>query len=344
VVTSGPGPDALAASGPPAGALTPADLQAAYGLPSSSAGSGQTIAVVDAFDHPRAETDLAAYRARFGLAPCTGADGCFTKVNQAGARSPMPRVNGAWAQEIALDLEMASATCPKCRLVLVEADSGRFADLGAAVDTAVGLHADVVNNSYGSPEFATERSFDGHYDHPGTALTVSTGDAGYGAQFPASSGHVTAVGGTRLVRKSGGGRGWSESAWAGGGSGCSRYVAKPAWQRDHGCPRRTVADVAAVADPATGVAVYYSSDGGGTAHWYVFGGTSASAPIVAGAYALAGNAAKITYGSYPYRHASALHDVVAGSNGTCTVRYLCQAVSGYDGPTGLGTPAGVGAF
>jgi subtilase family serine protease len=155
---------------------------------------------------------------------------------------------------------------------------------------------------------------------------------------------VTAVGGTTLSRASGTARGWSERAWSGAGSGCSAYVAKPSWQTDTGCKRRTVADVSAVADPNTGVAVYDSYRYQGSAGWMVFGGTSASAPIVAGTYALAGNGGATTFGSYPYAHRSGLFDVTAGSNGSCSPAYLCTAGSGYDGPTGLGTPNGTSAF
>jgi len=153
---------------------------------------------------------------------------------------------------------------------------------------------------------------------------------------------VTAVGGTRLTRTSGG-RGWSESVWRGSGSGCSKLFPKPSWQSDRGCAKRTVADVSAVADPATGVAVYhtYGVRGG---PWRKAGGTSVAAPIVAAAYALAGNAASVRYGSFPYAHAGSLNDVTAGANGSCGGSYLCTAEPGYDGPSGLGTPNGSGAF
>jgi len=175
------------------------------------------------------------------------------------------------------------------------------------------------------------------------AITVSSGDNGYGVEFPAASRYVTAVGGTTLVRDSSS-RGWGETVWPGAGSGCSAYVPKPAWQTDTGCARRTVADVSADADPNTGVAVYDTFRSSG---WLVFGGTSVSAPIVAGVYALAGNASTITHGSYPYTHAVypvTLNDVTQGSNGSCGGSYLCTAAAGYDGPTGLGTPQTTAAF
>jgi subtilase family serine protease len=172
---------------------------------------------------------------------------------------------------------------------------------------------------------------------------VSSGDAGYGAEFPAASRYVTAVGGTHLVRDSST-RGWSETAWSGAGSGCSLYEPKPSWQHDAGCARRTVADVSAVADPNTGVAVYDSFRYQGASGWLVFGGTSVAAPVVASVYADAGNAGATLYGSYPYSQTSSLNDVTAGSNGSCGGSYLCTSGIGFDGPTGLGTPSGLGAF
>ena len=316
----------------------PADLQAAYGLPSATAGAGKTFAIVDAYDAPTAEADLGTYRSTFGLSACTTANGCFRKVNQTGGAA-LPRANGGWAQEISLDLDMASAVCPNCRILLVEANSNAFTDLAAAEDTAASLGATVISNSYGGSEFSQETTatYNGHFNHPGVPITVSSGDSGYGVEFPAASEHVTAVGGTTLTKS---GSAYGERAWSGAGSGCSAYVAKPTWQKDSGCARRTVADVSAVADPNTGVAVYDSYKYRGAAGWMVFGGTSASAPIIAGAYALGGG----TSPSAPYGNTGALHDVTSGSNGSCSVTYLCTAGTGFDGPTGLGTPNGVAAF
>jgi subtilase family serine protease len=319
----------------------PADLQSAYALPSASAGAGQVFAIVDAYDHPNAAADLNTYRSTYGLPPCTTASGCFRKVGQTGTAA-LPRPNGGWAQEISLDIDMASAVCPNCRILLVEANSNAFTDLAAAEDTAARMGASVISNSYGGSEFSAEgtSTYNSHFNHPGIPITVSSGDAGYGVEFPAASQYVTAVGGTSLTRS---GSAFTERAWSGAGSGCSAYIAKPSWQNDTGCARRTVADVSAVADPNTGVAVYDSYKYRGAAGWMVFGGTSASAPIVAGVYALAGNGA--TAGpSYPYSHTSGLHDITAGSNGSCSVTYLCTAGPGFDGPTGLGTPNTAAAF
>ena len=340
VVTADDGVTPLATMSPSPGAYTPADLRSAYAL---GAGSGAgTIAIVDAFDQPNAEADLGAYRSQFGLPACTTANGCFRKVNQTGAQGGYPRADIGWGQEISLDLDMASAICPGCRLLLVETNSNTLDDLFAGVDLAAGMGANAISNSYGASEFSSEASYENHFRRPGIAITVSSGDNGYRAEYPAASQYVTAVGGTHLVRASNG-RGWSETAWSSAGSGCSAYITKPTWQKDTGCSKRTVADVSAIGDPNTGVAIY-DSYGSGGANWFVFGGTSVAAPIIAGVYMLGGNTGSLIYGSMPYAHPGALNDVTSGSNGGCTTTYLCTAVAGYDGPTGLGTPAGLGAF
>jgi hypothetical protein len=230
------------------------------------------------------------------------------------------------------------------------ADSNSFADLAAAVDRAATMGASAISNSYGGNEFRTEATWENHYNHPAIAITVSSGDNGYGVSFPAASQYVTAVGGTRLTRDDSTPRGWTETVWSGAGSGCSAYIAKPAWQHDLGCSRRTVADVAAVADPATGVAVYDSYGSSGGANWFVFGGTSVSAPIIAGVYAIAGNTSELPKASYSYAPTVSLFDVNSGSNGRCSSKragslaYLCTGGPGYDGPTGNGTPNGTDAF
>jgi subtilase family serine protease len=322
--------------------LSPASLRAAYKL-TSSGSSASTIAIVDAFDDPNAESDLAVYRSQFGLPACTTANGCFRKSDQNGGTN-YPSSDVGWAEEISLDLDMASAICPSCHILLVESTSNAFSDLAAAVDYAAGVNGVVaISNSYGGTEFSTEGSWEFHYNHPGIAVTVSSGDNGFGVEFPAASQFVTAVGGTSLTTD-GSARGWHETVWRGAGSGCSRYISKPGWQHDTGCSKRTVADVSAVADPNTGVAVYDTF--GGVGGWLVFGGTSVSAPIIAGVYALAGNGDGSGYGSTSYSHLGSLFDVASGSNGHCrrNVAYLCTGVAGYDGPTGNGTPNGTGAF
>ena len=302
---------------------------------------GKQSAVVAAYDNPTAEADLATYRSQFGLPACTSASGCFTKINETGAASPLPPPDSGWSTEISLDLDMVSALCPDCHILLVEASTPTSTNLGTAVNTAAARGAVAITNSYGAPEYSIETAVSSsYYDHPGVLVTASTGDSGYGAAFPASSPYVLAVGGTTLA-KSSSTRGWAESAWSGGGSGCSAYSAKPAWQADKLCPQRTEADVAAMADPNTGVAIYVN----GT--WGVAGGTSASSPLMAALLTrlgLAGASASVCKSTpctpYPYLHPTAFNDISVGSNGTCGGSLLCSAGVGYDGPTGLGTPNG----
>jgi subtilase family serine protease len=326
-------------SGGPSG-YHPADLQSAYKLPSASSGNGQTIAIVDAFDDPNAEADLGVYRSTFGLSACTTGNGCFKKVNENGGTS-YPSPNTGWAEEISLDVDMVSAICPNCHILLVEASSSSFSDLGTAVNTAASLGANAISNSYLGGESSGEQSIQNqYYTHPGIAITAASGDGGYGTGAPAVFNTLTAVGGTSLVAAPKKARGWKETVWSGAGSGCSRYISKPSWQTDKKCSNRTVSDVSAVADPNTGVAVYdtYNQPG-----FEVFGGTSVATPIIASVYGLAGNESSINPG-YPYSHTSSLFDVKKGSNGSCGGSYLCTAKKGYDGPTGLGTPDGSGAF
>ncbi|MEU6852658.1 carboxypeptidase regulatory-like domain-containing protein [Actinacidiphila alni] len=329
------------------------DLQSAYNLPADG-GAGQTVAIVDAYDDPNAEADLAVYRAQYGLPECTTANGCFSKVDQRGG-TDYPTPDPDWAGEISLDVDMVSAAAPNAHILLVEADSANFEDLGAAVDQAVALGAKYVSNSYGTGYSSTPgsgedpsetTSMDPYYNHPGVAVVASSGDDGYGVSYPATSQYVTSVGGTALVKDTGTSRGWTESVWnnayGGPGSGCSVYEPKPAFQTNTFCDKRAVADVSAVADPVTGVSVYQTYGGSG---WAVYGGTSASSPLIAGTYAAAGTPEAGTYpNAYPYAQPGAFNDVTEGDNGTCSPDPLCTAGPGFDGPTGLGTPNGLAAF
>ena len=331
----------LATAGPTG--YNPADLKSAYKLPAGS--TTATVAIVDAMDDPNAEADLAHYRAQFGLPACTTANGCFKKVGQTGGA--VPASDAGWAEEISLDLDMVSAICPTCHILLVEATSASIANLGAAVNFAASqLGVVAISNSYGGSEYAAETTDSTNfYNHPGKAITVSSGDGGFGVEFPAASQFVTAVGGTTLTKNTTA-RGFTETVWSGAGSGCSARIAKPSWQHDTGCTRRTVADVAAVANPSTGVSVYdtFGITGGGG--WLVFGGTSVASPIIASVYALAGNATTVVQGSFPYAHTASLFDVTSGKNTNrkCSPAYLCTGEVGYDGPTGNGTPNGTGGF
>jgi hypothetical protein len=324
----------------PAG-FGPTDLQSAYSLPSSTGGKGQIVGIVDAYDDPNAEKDLGVYRSTFGLPACTTKNKCFKKVSQTGTKK-YPSPNPGWAGEISLDLDMASAVCPNCKIVLVEATSNYFSDLGKSVDEAVKLNANVVSNSYGGGEAGGTNKA---YTHPGHIITASSGDGGYGAQSPCSYATVVCVGGTTLIKTTKG-RGWNEISWAGAGSGCSAVVKKPKWQHDKGCTMRSESDVSAVANPATGVAVYDTYQAPG---WQVYGGTSVASPLIGAVFALAGNANTQKFASeiWAAGGGTSLNDVTAGPpNGSCPsqYKYICTPGPGYDGVTGWGTPNGVGAF
>jgi subtilase family serine protease len=324
----------------------PTQFQTAYGLTtaSSNMGTGVTIGIVDAYDDPNIVNDLNTYSSMYGLPICNarGSSCTFKKVNQKGGTS-YPRANSGWALEISLDVETAHALCPNCNILLVEASSASFSNLLAAEDYAT-AHANVVSNSWGGNEFSSETtsSYDGHFNHIGKPITFSSGDNGYGVQYPAASQYVTAVGGTTLTLNADNSYA-GETVWSGAGSGCSAYEPKPGWQTDTGCIRRTVADVAADADPNTGAAVYDTVRYQGGSGWWQVGGTSLASPIIAATYALANTGGTID-GSYPYSHTSALHDVSSGSNGSCGGSYLCTGESGYDGPTGNGSPNGDTGF
>ena len=326
----------LSFSQPPISGHTPADLRDAYKI--TATGSPSTIiAIVDAFGYANAESDLASYRSQWGLPACTTENGCFKKLNQHGKEGDYPPQNNGWALESALDLDMASAMCPNCTLYLVEAGNNFSRHLAKAVDTAARLGAHVISNSYGGKEGRGKRFrfFEPFYTHPGVAVTASTGDSGLGAQSPADYPEVIAVGGTRLI-PDGSDRHWSETVWNGAGSGCSRTGIKPKWQKDKPCRKRTIGDVSAVADPGTGVAVFFNGA------WHVLGGTSVSAPLIGGIFGA--NGGKVDAASTIYANPGALFDVTSGSNGTCKRSYLCTGEVGYDGPTGLGTPNGITAF
>jgi subtilase family serine protease len=335
-----------AATAPPTG-YSPADLRAAYNLPATG-GANQTVAIVDAGDDAVAEADLAVYRQTYGLPACTTANGCFRKVNQDGAAAPLPP-DGYWGTEISLDLDLVSAACPNCKILLVESADSQDASLAAAENTAAALGATEISNSYGGQEYSIPLSYAAAYSHPGVAITASSGDFGYGIpNFPAVLTSVIAVGGTSLARAANT-RGWTESVWNSNGgaaaSGCSAWVDKPSWQHDANCSGRMVADVSADADPNTGPAIYSTADG--DAGWGVVGGTSAASPFIAGVIGLAGNPSQYPDASYFYSHAGRLNDVVGGNNvmfQDCGGDYQCTALPGYDGPTGLGTPNGLGAF
>ena len=341
-ITKGPEDEvspALSGSGVEGG-YSPEDLRAAYKLPSTTGGSGQTVAVVDAFHDPTAEADLGAYRAEYGLPPCTATEACFREVNQTGGTS-YPASNAVWSREISLDLDMVSAICPDCHILLVESNNEETTNLAAAEDEAVWLGATEISNSYAERGASQPASLRAAYDHPGIPITAAAGDEGYGVSSPAASPNVIAVGGTTL-EPSASRRGWSETVWSKTGSGCTAED-KPSWQTDSGCAHRTMNDVAAVADPNTPVSVYDSYDTGSP--WLLLGGTSVATPIVAATMALADSYTRSFDGAHALYMATAnevggFNDVLSGSNGSCEGSYLCVAGLGYDGPSGLGSLRG----
>lgn len=325
----------------------PRDIQSAYQLPRNG-GYGRTVAIVSAFDNPNAESDLAVYRRTFHLPPCTTANGCFRKINQNGGSTPPPLTDPGWATETAVDIEAVSAACPRCRILLVEADTNSLNNMLTAVTQARTQGAKFISMSWGLPEDPGQLTLDQTYfNFPGIAFVAAAGNGGYsGFFYPAASQYVTAAGGTTLDRSlqrvpgpQAKRSGWYESAWSRSGSGCSQIQPKPPFQTDPDCPMRTVGDVSALADPATGFAFYstFSSPG-----WRVIGGTSVSTALIAAMYALAGNPGPADRpNSYPYAHRQAFWDIDQGSTGSCGGSYLCTAKIGYDGPTGIGTPRGV---
>ncbi|MFT4083985.1 MAG: hypothetical protein QM638_15520 [Nocardioides sp.] len=332
------------ASTPPSTAMTPSQIQSAYNLDGLSSG-GKTVAIVDAYGYPNLESDLATFRSYYGLSDCTVADGCLRIINQTGGTT-LPKTDVGWAEEQALDVDAVSAACPDCNIVVVQANSASYANLGTAVDTAAEQSGVVaISNSYGGSD-AADSTYGSYYQHPGIAVTASTGDDGYeGGSYPASSSYVTAVGGTSLTASSND-RGWSETVWDGAGSGCSSYntALSAASSFDTGCSKRAMADVAAAADPeAGGLAVYYPTSASAST-WGQIGGTSESAPLIAAVYALGSQSLSGYPNALPYENSDSLYDVTSGSNGSCTTSQWCTARSGWDGPTGVGTPNGADAF
>lgn len=350
-------PDRDGGSGP-SGGFTPAQLRAAYNLPSASEDLGQIVAVVVAYDSPNAASDLASYRSYFGL-PSAG----FYKYNQYGQQYNYPASCTTspdnWCPEFAIDPQMVSASCPSCTIYLVEANSDNATDLETAEAEAVTLGARIVNNSWYFICPSSSCKFKNSYFHtPGVVYVAAAGDRGYQAAQPMEFSSVVSVGGTHLVEGDTK-RGWNESVWGGAGFGPRNYGTgaactfepKPPWQHDRGCKYRTANDVSAVADPVTGVSVYdtYGANGNG---WIIAGGTSVSSPLLAGVFALAGNASSQdggrTFWEKQHRTTGDLNSVLRGSDGHCSPTYLCtdgtREYGRYGGPTGWGSPNGLGAF
>jgi subtilase family serine protease len=319
--------------------LGPTDFQTAYNLPSGTKGAGQVVAIVDAYDNPDVSSNLATYRTNFGLGTAN-----FTKYNQTGQTKNYPTGNQNWGVEIDLDVEMVSAVCPKCTIILVEANDNSTTNLFAAEKEAVKLGAHVVSNSWGG---GGGSSSGGAFDTAGVVYLASAGDNGYGTQDPSDYDTVVSVGGTNLSKQ---GTTYKETVWPLTGGGCS-VVTKPSWQHDPKCSERTENDVAAVAE---GVAEY---DNYGYAGWIIIGGTSVSSPMIGGVFGLAGNASSHQSGKHFWtlkttKRTHSLHTTITGGVIHCPPSlagsYLCVGGTGqyktYGSPIGWGTPNGIGAF
>jgi Subtilase family len=361
-------PDMTLHSIPSQVGYTPQDLQSAYKLPDIG-GRGQVVAIVDAYGYPTAAADLQYYREAAGLPRCaygTRTKSCFRIVNEDGKPSPLPGIGNDWRGEQALDLDAVSGTCPHCRIILIQTQNQRFSSLRKGVRTALAMGATVVSNSYGIDEKAYAPHFaPGPFQGKGHVIVASAGDEGGGlldgggSELPCAFQQVVCAGGTDLQRS---GSSWTETVWntldilsctygscGGTSSGCSAYIAKPSWQvGGTSCKRREDADVAAVASPLRGYAVYSDAFYG----WAMIGGTSLSAPVIAGIYGQAGNASQQNGASHLWAHHHGLFDVKLGTNvflpvtGPCasSVPKTCTAGPGYDGPSGWGSPRGLSAF
>lgn len=365
ITTQNDGTTPLTGTVPLAGSMGPVQFHTAYQLPCQPGGvvssactppssfGPQMIAIVDAFNSPNIESDLNTYSSYFGIPSCTKANGCLTVVDQNGGNNLPTTIDSGWTLEASLDTQIAHTICQTCRILLVETASNSFSSLATGVATAANLGATAISNSYGGGESFGETSYDSYYHHPGIAVTASAGDSGYGAEYPAASPYVVSVGGTTLQLFTDNTYA-SESVWSSTGSGCSRYETANSWQTNlsnwslTGCAsKRAIADVSADADPNTGAAVFDSTPYNGLTGWWEVGGTSLSSPLIAAVFAESnGLISGVEASSLLYRNYSLsnFHDIRTGSNGMCSGRSICTAVVGYDGPTGLGSPFGIGGF
>lgn len=341
--------------------LPPSAIASVYGLsglsPSSGAGAGQIIAIVDAYHDPHALTDLNTFNAAYGyaaLSTCTSlsqSGPCFAQYDPQGT----PSVNSGWVLEESLDIEWAHAEAPAARIVLVEAASNSLTNLFNAVLYANSLGATEVSMSWGGGEFSGETSYDSYMTHAGTLYTASSGDSGHGTEYPAASSNVVAVGGTTLNGCSGTSCAGSisETAWSESGGGASSYESIPGFQSGYtgavsGASTisgltggaRGIPDVSFDGDPNTGVSVYDSTRYQGQAGWFTLGGTSVGAPNWAGILAAGAAAGKTALQGdaaiYSVGYSTNLRDITSGTNGTCGTD--CTAGPGYDLVTGLGSP------
>jgi subtilase family serine protease len=315
--------------GGPAGGYTPTEIKKAYGYPTRlTAGRGQTIAIVSAFDAPTIEADLGVFSAQFGLPACTTANGCFTKIY---ARGVAPTVDTGWALESTLDVEIVHGAAPAAKILLIEASSNNFGDLFQAVDVAHQAGARYVSNSWGALEQPSLTIFDPLLQTPGVSQFWGSGDTGAPGIFPASSPNVVAVGGTTLTLNTTTTK-KSEIGWTDGGGGCSTIYDAGAVQAAFAqypatcAGKRAFPDIAADGDGETGYAIYDSTEDGGIAGWLVVGGTSASTPLMAARAAITG---VVWDAAYLYSADRKFFDVKKGNNGF-------PAGPGFDLVTGRG--------
>lgn len=326
----------LAPDGAPNG-YGPADIISAYNLPKG--GKGVTVAITGLGGYSKAESDLATYRSTYGLPACTIKSGCLTLVNEDGETDPLPPDNPSWWGESALDMDMVSASCPQCKILYVESNPNEdITGLLRSINTAVDLGARIVTNSWGAYNDGPwlDRDYAQYFRHPHHVILFASGDIGYGDAEPNSK-YLVMVGGTSL-RTAQGKRGWTESVWNGSTSWCTPENKAARWMPNVGCKGRLMVDVSAVGDPATGVAVNVNGI------WHVEGGTSASSPLLAGVYALGGNASSMKASKSLYSASKGFYDVTEGSDGSCTPAIFCTAQKGYDAASGMGTPNGIAAF
>jgi uncharacterized protein (TIGR03382 family) len=327
----------------------PSDLASAYNF-DPTLNPGATIAVVDAYGYPTLEADLAAYRSMYSLPACTSASGCLKIVGQDGGAAPtgLPPSDDDWTIETALDVDMASAACPNCKILVVEATSDQDDGLDIANDAAATLGATVISNSWGGEYESSDAAEETHFNHAGVAIFVAAGDQGNtAADYPSTSAYTIAVGGTTLTKSTSTTRGWTEAAWSDGGSSCNTAITQPSWQAavvpTTACKGRAASDVAALGDPDTGVVIYdnsgiSSSDGDDNGEIDGIGGTSLASPLTAGIFALVGHGNATA--ELPYANTAAFNDVTTGSNKKSCKTAICEAGTGWDGPTGIGTPNG----
>jgi subtilase family serine protease len=305
-------------------------------------GHGQTIAIVDAYDDPTIESDLATFDEHWGLPECTTANGCFTKITT----DSVPNGNSTWALEESLDVEWAHAIAPGAKIVLVESQSDSFRDLVHSINyTEIKTGAKQISISWGVPEFPNETNYDSYFAKSGISFFAPSGN-GADNVYPSASPYVVSVGGTTL-NVAANGAVQSETAWGKSSGGPSFYEPEPQYQTVYNIAsdgKRAIPDVSYDADPRTGFPVYDSTPYYNQTGWFLVGGTSAGVPQWAAIAAIADSqgatlsSARFVTGGDLYNaatgteYSSNYRDITQGGN------IVNQATAGYDFATGLGSP------